>query len=47
VRVVIQWNRLPSKFLASPYMETFKIQLNMTLSNLLKLTLLEEGGWTR
>ena len=34
VRVVIHWNRLPSKVVDAPYLEALKARLNGTLSNL-------------
>lgn len=34
VRVTKHWNRQPTKFVASPYLETFKTCLSMILYNL-------------
>jgi len=40
VRVVKHWHRLPREFVKCPSSETFKVQLDRVLSNLLQLTLL-------
>lgn len=37
MRVVEHWNRLPTKVVESPFLETFKTQLDTDLSNLLTL----------
>jgi len=41
--VVKQWNRLPRQVVESPPMGIFKLRLDTTLSNLLQVTLLEQG----
>ncbi|KAK4829556.1 hypothetical protein QYF61_005225 [Mycteria americana] len=45
--VVKRWNRLPREVVKSPPVEILKTQLDIALSNLLYLTLLEQEGWTR
>ena len=41
------WHRLPREVVESPSSEIFKCCLDMVLGNLLWVTLLEWGGWTR
>lgn len=47
LRVVKQWNGLLREIVKSPPIDTFKTRLDMVLGNLLYLTMLEQGGWTR
>lgn len=47
LRVVKQWNGLLREIVKSPPIETLKTRLDMVLGNLLYLTTLEQGGWTR
>jgi len=46
-RVTEHWNRLPRGAVESPSLETFKPRLDVVLCNLLWVTLLWQGGWTR
>ena len=47
VWVVKHWHRLPREALESPSLEIFKTQPDTVLDNLLWLTMLVQGGWTR
>jgi len=47
VRVTEHWQRLPKEVVESPSLELFKTLLDMALGSLLKVALLEQGGWTK
>jgi len=47
LRVTEHWNRLPMVVMDSPSLEIFKTHLDEVLCNLLHVTLLQQGGWTR
>jgi len=49
MRVVKDWNRLPKEVVEAQSLETFKIKLDGTLSNLvlLKMSLFTARGWAR
>ena len=46
LRVVRHWSGLPREAVESPSLETFKTQVDVTMSNLLQLALLEQGACT-
>jgi len=47
LRVTEHWNRLPRGVVESPSLEIFKTCLDVVMYNLLWVTLLWQGGWTR
>lgn len=47
MRVKEHWKRLPRKAVESPFLEILKTCLDVILCNVLKVTLLEQGGWAR
>jgi len=47
LRVMEPWNRLPRGVVESPSLEIFKTRLDAVMCNLLSVTLLRQGGWTR
>jgi len=47
LRVMEPWHRLPREVMESPSLEIFKTCLDAVLCNLLYVTLLQQGGWTR
>lgn len=47
VRVTKHWSRLPKEAGESPSLQVFKSHLDTILSNVLQLTLPEQGGGTR
>ena len=47
LRVTEHWNRLPREVVESPSLEIFKTHLDKILCNLLWVTLLQQGRWTR
>ena len=47
VRVTEHWKRLPREVVESPFLVTLESRMDVVLGNLLKVTLLEQGSWTR
>jgi len=47
LRMTEHWSRLPREVVESPSLEILKIRLAVFLCNLLQMTLLWQGGWTR
>jgi len=45
--MVKHWNALPREVVESPPVQIFKSCLDMLLHNLVWVTLLVQGGWTR
>jgi len=47
LRVTEHWNRLLRGVVESPSLEIFRTHLDEVLCNLLQVTLLRQGGWSR